>query len=148
MARITAEDCLRHIQSPFSLVHAAVRRARQLQLGSKPLIMKKYDKTPVIALREIAAGVVEQVDLADKEHELQTKGQITEDEEFSQLFDSSDINIVLDYEHEEPIEEKKDKKSSSKKKAKTAEEDVDDEEYNEDDFVDEDEDEEEEEEDE
>ena len=71
MARITAEDCLRHIQSPFSLVHAAVRRARQLQLGSKPLIMKKYDKMPVIALREIAAGVVEQVDVADNENELQ-----------------------------------------------------------------------------
>ena len=65
MARISVEDCLRKIESPFSLVHAAVRRARQLQMGSKPLMQKKGDKNTVIALREIAHGLVEQVPLSD-----------------------------------------------------------------------------------
>ena len=71
MARISVEDCLRKVESPFSLVHAAVRRARQLQMGSKPLMLKKGDKNTVIALREIAHGLVEQVPLSELEEEIQ-----------------------------------------------------------------------------
>ena len=115
MARITAEDCLRHIESPFALVHAAVRRARQLQMGSKPLMQKKGDKTPVIALREIAVGVVEQIELTDKDQEEQIENQVSSDEEFSQLFESSDMNVVLDVEPEENNGETKTKKGASKK---------------------------------
>jgi len=125
MARITAEDCLRNIESPFALVHAAVRRARQLQMGSKPLMQKKGDKTPVIALREIAGGVVEQIDLTDKDQEEQMENQVTSDEEFSQLFESSDINVVLDVEPEENNGETKPKKGAAKK-AKDEEDDDDD----------------------
>lgn len=110
MARISVEDCLRRVESPFSLVHAAVRRARQLQMGSKPLMQKKGDKNTVIALREIAHGLVEQVPLSELEEELHTQQPITPEEEFAQIFDSPDLNVKLDIDQEEE-EEKKAKKS-------------------------------------
>jgi DNA-directed RNA polymerase subunit omega len=109
MARISVEDCLRNVESPFSLVHAAVRRARQLQMGSKPLMQKKGDKNTVIALREIAQGLVEQVPLSELEEETHAGELATQDEEFTQLFDSPDLNVVLDTDQDE-LEEKKAKK--------------------------------------
>ena len=117
MARISVEDCLRNIESPFSLVHAAVRRARQLQMGSKPLMQKKGDKNTVIALREIARGLVEQVPLSELEEERLTNEQLAQDEEFTQLFDSPDLNVVLDTDQDE-LEEKE-----AKRKADADEED-------------------------
>lgn len=111
MARISVEDCLRNVSSPFSLVHAAVRRARQLQMGSKPLMKKKGDKNTVIALREIAHGLVEQVPLSELEEETRGQEQVTPEEEFSQLFDSPDLNVVLDTDEEE-LEEKKGKRGA------------------------------------
>ncbi|MGW8320886.1 MAG: DNA-directed RNA polymerase subunit omega [Thermodesulfobacteriota bacterium] len=109
MARISVEDCLRNVESPFSLVHAAVRRARQLQMGSKPLMQKKGDKNTVIALREIAHGLVEQVPLSELEEELRAQEPISPEEEFAQIFDSPDLNVKLDVDLEEE-EEKKAKK--------------------------------------
>ncbi len=105
MARISVEDCLRNISSPFSLVHAAVRRARQLQMGSKPLMQKKGDKNTVIALREIAHGLVEQVPLSELEEESRLQEQVTPEEQFTQLFDSPDLNVLLDADEDE-LEEK------------------------------------------
>lgn len=113
MARISVEDCLRNVESPFSLVHAAVRRARQLQMGSKPLMQKKGDKNTVIALREIAHGLVEQVPLSELEAELQAKQPITAEEEFAQIFDSPDLNVKLDADLDEE-EDKKEKKGAKK----------------------------------
>lgn len=113
MARISVEDCLRNVESPFSLVHAAVRRARQLQMGSKPLMQKKGDKNTVIALREIAHGLVEQVPLSELEAELQAKQPITPEEEFAQIFDSPDLNVKLDADLDEE-EDKKEKKGAKK----------------------------------
>lgn len=57
MARITVEDCMRHVENRFELVHLAVRRAKQLLKGEKPLI-KSENKEIVTALREIAEGLV------------------------------------------------------------------------------------------
>ena len=113
MARISVEDCLRNVESPFSLVHAAVRRARQLQMGSKPLMQKKGDKNTVIALREIAHGLVEQVPLSELEEELHVKEPITAAEEFAQIFDSPDLNVKLDADLDEE-DDKKEKKSAEK----------------------------------
>ena len=106
MARISVEDCLRNIESPFSLVHAAVRRARQLQMGSKPLMQKKGDKNTVIALREIAHELVEQVPLSEMEEELHAQEPATPEEEFSQIFDSPDLNVMLDEDQDEEDEKK------------------------------------------
>ncbi len=57
MARITVEDCLKHIPNRFQLTLAAAYRARQLTQGHAPKIDTK-DKPSVAALREIAAGRV------------------------------------------------------------------------------------------
>lgn len=57
MARITIEDCLKHIPNRFQLTLAATYRTRQLLQGHTPKIEAK-DKQTVLALREIAAGKV------------------------------------------------------------------------------------------
>lgn len=60
MARITVEDCLENVTNRFELVMVASRRARQLQTGGKdPLVAEDNDKPTVVALREIAAGLVD-----------------------------------------------------------------------------------------
>ncbi|MFO8090956.1 MAG: DNA-directed RNA polymerase subunit omega [Desulfatiglandaceae bacterium] len=60
MARITVEDCLNKVDNRFGLIHLAAKRVRQLRKGAEPLIVCK-NKDTVTALREIAAGYVQQV---------------------------------------------------------------------------------------
>jgi DNA-directed RNA polymerase subunit omega len=57
MARITVEDCLKHIPNRFQLVLAAAYRARQLSQGHAPKIDTK-DKPAVASRRDIAAAKV------------------------------------------------------------------------------------------
>ena len=57
MARITVEDCLKRIPNRFQMTLAATYRARQIAQGHTPKI-DSDDKATVIALREIAAGLV------------------------------------------------------------------------------------------
>lgn len=57
MARVTVEDCLEKMPNRFGLVHLAVKRARQLRKGSKPLVESKNEAC-VSALREVAAGEI------------------------------------------------------------------------------------------
>ncbi len=59
MARITVEDCLDNVDNRFELVMVAARRARQLMTGGKnPMLAEENDKSTVIALREIAEGLI------------------------------------------------------------------------------------------
>jgi len=58
MARITVEDCLKHIPNRFELTLAATYRARQLATGASALVDTNKDKPTVIALREIASQKV------------------------------------------------------------------------------------------
>jgi len=59
MARITVEDCLDNVENRFELVMLATKRARQIATGGKtPLVKEDSDKATVIALREIAEGLV------------------------------------------------------------------------------------------
>ena len=59
MARVTVEDCLVHIPNRFELVMVAAKRARQLEVeGADPLVPWENDKPTVVALREIALGVI------------------------------------------------------------------------------------------
>jgi len=64
MARITVEDCLAHVDNRFDLVLLATTRARQLAGGVEPLLPWQNDKVTVMALREIAAGVLSPAALA------------------------------------------------------------------------------------
>jgi DNA-directed RNA polymerase subunit omega len=67
MARITVEDCLEHVDNRFDLVLLASRRARQLVNGVDPLLPWENDKATVVALREIAEGLVTEETVAEPE---------------------------------------------------------------------------------
>ena len=60
MARVTVEDCLPSVDNRFDLVLVASRRARQIAQGAHPLVDVDNDKPTVVALREIAAGLMNQ----------------------------------------------------------------------------------------
>ncbi|MDG2420673.1 MAG: DNA-directed RNA polymerase subunit omega [Gammaproteobacteria bacterium] len=60
MARITVEDCLDNVDNRFELVMVSSKRARQLQIeGKDPLVAVDNDKPTVVALSEIADGLVD-----------------------------------------------------------------------------------------
>ncbi|MGV8942001.1 MAG: DNA-directed RNA polymerase subunit omega [Lysobacter sp.] len=69
MARITVEDCLEVVDNRFELVMLAAKRARQLANGveSKLDNSEANDKPTVLALREIAARVVDAEYIAEVE---------------------------------------------------------------------------------
>ena len=71
MARITVEDCLENIDNRFELVLTATKRARQIGHGAEPMVEEENDKPTVIALREIADGLIdtEKVDVLQAEIE-------------------------------------------------------------------------------
>ena len=59
MARITVEDCLEHVENRFQLVTLAAERAHQFYLyNARPHVEPENDKPTVIALREIAEGIL------------------------------------------------------------------------------------------
>ena len=58
MARLTVEDCLPNVDSRYDLVLLASKRARQIAMGADALVAEDGDKPTVIALREIAEGLV------------------------------------------------------------------------------------------
>ena len=65
MARVTVEDCIDKVESPYELVLVAKERATQLNSGVEPTLDRDNDKNPVISLREIAAENVKVSDLTD-----------------------------------------------------------------------------------
>ena len=58
MARITVEDCLDNIDNIFEMVLVAAKRARRITHGADPMVELENDKPTVLALREIADGLV------------------------------------------------------------------------------------------
>ncbi len=67
MARVTVEDCLENVDNRFELVRLAARRARQIAMGKEPLVEPENDKPSVIALREIAEGLIDEQILDEAE---------------------------------------------------------------------------------
>ena len=65
MARVTVEDCIDKVDSPYELVLVAKERATQLNSGIEPSVEKDNDKNTVIALREIANENVKTNELTD-----------------------------------------------------------------------------------
>jgi DNA-directed RNA polymerase subunit omega len=85
MARVTVEDCLDNVANRFELVMVASKRARQIATGGKdPMVQEESDKPTVIALREIAEGLINQ-DILSREEELEAE------EELAGVMDSSDV---------------------------------------------------------
>ena len=71
MARITVEDCLNNVDNRFELVMIASKRARQLSVGGKdPLVPEQGDKPTVLALREIAEGLIDRAQIMKVEAEV------------------------------------------------------------------------------
>lgn len=67
MARVTVEDCLEHVANRFELVMVATKRARQIAVrGDQPMVEWENDKPTVVALREIAEGLISP-DILNKE---------------------------------------------------------------------------------
>tara|TARA_B100000965_G_C19568844_1_gene748105 strand:- start:1187 stop:1723 length:537 start_codon:yes stop_codon:yes gene_type:complete len=65
MARVTVEDCVDKVDSPYELVLVAKERATQLNTGIEPTLEKNNDKNTVIALREIAEENIKVSDLTE-----------------------------------------------------------------------------------
>lgn len=59
MARTTVEDCLENVENRFELVLVASKRAREIALGADAMVEIDNDKPTVLALREIAEGLVD-----------------------------------------------------------------------------------------
>ena len=72
MARITVEDCLDKVENRFELVMVASKRARQIAVGGKdPLVPEDGDKPTVLALREIADGLINREQILQVEREVE-----------------------------------------------------------------------------
>ncbi|MET0379678.1 MAG: DNA-directed RNA polymerase subunit omega [Spongiibacteraceae bacterium] len=72
MARITVEDCLDKVENRFELVMVASKRARQIAVGGKDaLVPEDGDKPTVLALREIAEGLINREQIMRVEREVE-----------------------------------------------------------------------------
>ena len=65
MARVTVEDCIDKVESPYELVLVAKERAAQLNSGIEPTLDRDNDKNTVIALREIAEEKIKVSELTE-----------------------------------------------------------------------------------
>ena len=65
MARVTVEDCIDKVESPYELVLVAKERSTQLNSGIEPTLDRDNDKNTVISLREIAEEKIKVEDLTE-----------------------------------------------------------------------------------
>jgi DNA-directed RNA polymerase subunit omega len=81
MARVTVEDCLDNVDNRFQLCQVATKRARQLANGnSEPMVAWENDKPTVVALREIADGLIDRSILEAKSAAPESTTEIGDDE--------------------------------------------------------------------
>ena len=94
MARVTVEDCVDKVDSPYELVLVAKERATQLNSGIEPTLDKDNDKNTVIALREIAEENIKVPDLTEsaiyklRKHVEQVDDSAETDDEVGDDFES------------------------------------------------------------
>lgn len=81
MARITVEDCLENVNNRFELVLTATKRARQIGHGAEPLVEEENDKPTVLALREIADGLIDPERIAVIQAEIEAAEAFDQDDE-------------------------------------------------------------------
>lgn len=92
MARVTIEDCIPHVTNRFELVLVAAQRARDIISGVPTLVESANDKAEVIALREMAAGLLDSKVLVDAIIKKYQKFQSFEAEDsFDSANESSDL---------------------------------------------------------
>jgi len=94
MARVTVEDCIDKVDSPYELVLVAKERATQLNSGLEPTLDRDNDKNTVIALREIAEENIKVSDLTEsavyklRKHVEQIDDSVEDDEEIGDDFEN------------------------------------------------------------
>ena len=94
MARVTVEDCIDKVDSPYQLVLVAKERVTQLNSGVEPTLPRDNDKNTVISLREIAEEKVKVSELVDnavyklRKHVEQIEDVSEEDEEVGDDFEN------------------------------------------------------------
>ena len=94
MARVTVEDCIDKVDSPYELVLVAKERATQLNSGIEPTLDRDNDKNTVIALREIAEEKIKVSDLTEdavyklRKHVEQLDDGLEDDEDVGDDFES------------------------------------------------------------
>ena len=94
MARVTVEDCIDKVDSPYELVLVAKERATQLNSGIEPTLDRDNDKNTVISLREIAEEKIKVSDLTEsavyklRKHVEQVDDGSEDDEEVGDDFES------------------------------------------------------------
>ena len=94
MARVTVEDCIDKVDSPYELVLVAKERATQLNSGIEPTLDRDNDKNTVISLREIASETIKVPDLIEsaiyklRKHVEQVDDGSEEDEEVGDDFEN------------------------------------------------------------
>ena len=94
MARVTVEDCVDKVESPYELVLVAKERATQLNSGLEPTLDRDNDKNTVISLREIAEEKIKVPDLIEnavyklRKHIEQADDTVEDDEEIGDDFEN------------------------------------------------------------
>ena len=94
MARVTVEDCIDKVDSPYELVLVAKERATQLNSGLEPTLERDNDKNTVISLREIAAENIKVSDLTEsavyklRKHVEQIEDGLEDDEDIGDDFEN------------------------------------------------------------
>jgi DNA-directed RNA polymerase subunit omega len=94
MARVTVEDCIDKVDSPYELVLVAKERATQLNSGIEPTLDRDNDKNTVISLREIAEEKIKVSDLTEsavyklRKHVEQVDDGAEDDEEVGDDFEN------------------------------------------------------------
>ena len=94
MARVTVEDCIDKVDSPYELVLVAKERATQLNSGIEPTLDRDNDKNTVISLREIAEEKIKVSDLTEsavyklRKHVEQIDDGAEDDEEVGDDFEN------------------------------------------------------------
>ena len=94
MARVTVEDCVDKVDSPYELVLVAKERATQLNSGLEPTLERDNDKNTVVSLREIAEEKIKVEDLIEsavyklRKHVEQVEDVSEDDEEVGDDFEN------------------------------------------------------------
>ena len=94
MARVTVEDCIDKVDSPYELVLVAKERATQLNSGLEPTLERDNDKNTVVSLREIAEEKIKVKDLIEsavyklRKHVEQVEDASEDDEEVGDDFEN------------------------------------------------------------
>ena len=94
MARVTVEDCVDKVESPYELVLVAKERTTQLNSGVEPTVSLDDDKNTVISLREIANENIKVPDLIEsavyklRKHVEQIDDNLSEEEDIGDDFEN------------------------------------------------------------